>query len=135
MSYPKDFLGLIFPPLAIKGWRGIEVGLNPDAPAGQWLKPLSECPFYIGLLPFFLAVLGAFRSREKHRLNFLILFACMPFLALGGRSLLGKAGPVIFPLLKYARNMEIFQAFFIFTLMYFVGQGADFLLEKSKKNG
>jgi hypothetical protein len=133
-SYPNDFLGLVFPPLAIKGWRGLEVGLNSVMTTGQWLKPMSECPFYVGIVPLFLALLGLFYSREKHRMNFAVMLFLTALLALNLKFRIGLLGDILFPFLKYARNMEMFQAFFIFSLAYFVGQGADIALRWGKRH-
>lgn len=124
-SYPKDFIGLVLPPLAAKGWMGPRVGAQSAFLSDQWLKPLSECPFYIGLLPFCFALLGLFFSRDTYRLNFLCLALLTALLALGAGLRLGPLSNLIFPFLRYARSMEIFQPFFIFSLLYFVGQGVD----------
>lgn len=133
-SYSNDFLGLILPPLAIKGWRGIEVGLNAVVVTGQWLKPLSECPLYIGIFPLLFVILGLIFSRGKYRINFTIMVFLTAFLSLNLKFKIGVFGNFLFPFLKYARNMEMFQAYFIFSLMYFVGQGVDAVLGWSKRH-
>ena len=132
-SYPHDFLGLVLPPLAIQGWRGSNIGLHMEKKGDQWLPPMSECPFYIGILPLLLVFLGLMRSRHEYRLNFFLLLVATVVLSGGLHLKAGPWGNLLFPFLLYARNMEMFQPFIIFSLMYFVGKGTDALLSWSKK--
>jgi hypothetical protein len=132
-SYPNDFMGLIFPPLAIHGWMGQAVGVKSKTMAGQWVTPLSECPLYIGILPLLLAVLGLIFSPQKYKLNFFLMFFFSTLLSFGMGIKIGFIGKILFPFLLYARNMELFQPFVIFSLMYFSGQGMDAILERSRK--
>jgi hypothetical protein len=134
-AYPHDFLGLILPPLAIQGWRGSNLGLHLEKKEEQWLPPMSECPFYIGILPLLLALWGLARSRHAYRFNFFLTLFAIILLSLDLHFKINPWSHFLFPFLLYARNMEMFQPFIIFALMYFVGQGTDILLEWSKRYG
>ncbi|MEI8175839.1 MAG: hypothetical protein WCG78_03120 [Candidatus Omnitrophota bacterium] len=112
---PGDTLGLFFLPLAMKA-------------AGGWPVTFSEASLYIGILPLLFALCGIFFSRHRYRLHFLFMLAALIFLSLNGRQLFGPFAVIIFPFLKYTRNMEIFQPFILFTLVYFTAQGVDLAL-------
>ncbi|MFA5336812.1 MAG: hypothetical protein WC330_00600 [Candidatus Omnitrophota bacterium] len=118
-SSPADFLELVFP-LAAKGYFfGWDV---------------SECFLYIGLFPFLLSIIGIFFSKEKYRINFLITLVTIGLLMLGPRGMIHSLFYFLFYPFRFARHMHLFSGFFIFTLMYFVGQGIDFIMEKFSRN-
>ncbi len=116
-----DYLELIFSPLV--NMKGMPV------------PPLyiSEAVLYIGIVPFVLALLALVFSRDKFKINFILMLLTLIFLSLNGRTLLGYVDAALFPFLRYARNMETFQPFFIFSLTYFVGQGMDLFLGWCKR--
>ncbi len=120
-SEPFDFLGLVNPKLAASGY--FEEGR----------KHLSEAFLYIGFIPLFLSIVGLLFSKQGYRLNFTILLFSMVFLMLGERTGFNNLKNLIFPFLKYVRHMQIFAGFFLFTLMYFVGQGCDIVLDFLRK--
>jgi hypothetical protein len=110
---------MVFPPLAVK----------------HWIIPTSEATLYIGLLPLGIAFAGLFSKSGKLRLNFTLTLALVLFLGLSHDMTSTALGKTLFPFLRYARHMQLFQPFFIFFLMYFVGQGSDRLVEWSRKHG
>ncbi|OQX88135.1 MAG: hypothetical protein B6D55_01095 [Candidatus Omnitrophica bacterium 4484_70.2] len=112
-----DFIGLFFPLIAASRGEAIHN------------KSFSEGPLYIGIIPLLLAVMGICSSKDKWKINFLITFLVVSFLAVGGKYKLGPLGEWLFPFLRYAQNMQLFQPFIILTLMYFVGQGMDILIK------
>lgn len=116
-----DFLELIFP-VVVKGYFW---GWFPSSGFG-----LSECFLYIGLLPLLLAIIGIIKPKGNYRINFLITLITIGLLMLGPKGIVYILLYLIFPPLRLARHMHLFAGFFIFTLFYFVGQGADYILDK-----
>ncbi len=115
---PADFLGLVSPPLAAKLWQK------------EWVRWLSEFPLYIGIVPFLLALFGIFFSRSVFRLNFMITLGVIGLLSLELKFWMGPVGDILFPFLRYARHMGLFQPFLVFVIVYFVGQGTDVLIQR-----
>jgi hypothetical protein len=125
-STPMDFLSLVLPERIVKA----------DVQREQRQR-ISEGHLYIGILPLMLAVMGLCFSSGRFKKIFLLATAATVFLMLGGHLKMGAAGKIFFPFLVFARHMQLFQPFFILCLMYFTGQGADFLMEQyvQKKQG
>ncbi|MFA5337168.1 MAG: hypothetical protein WC330_02400 [Candidatus Omnitrophota bacterium] len=121
-----DFFELVFPGLA----KGYFLGWFDSS---DWVK-ISECFLYIGIIPLLLAILGIFRGKEKSRINFLITLLAIGLLMLGPKGGLHHLLYFLFYPLRLARHMHLFSTFFVFSLLYFVGQGADYILERLSTN-
>lgn len=121
-SNAVDFLELFVPAIA-KGFFP-DWFLSVDS-----LKP-SECFLYIGIIPLFLALIGILFVKTKYRINFLITLAAVGLLMLGPRGIMHSILYILFYPLHFLRHMHLFSGFFIFTLLYFVGQGCDFTIDK-----
>ncbi|MFH1768416.1 MAG: hypothetical protein ABH858_04575 [Candidatus Omnitrophota bacterium] len=117
-----DFAGLLVPMFSRYAWDN------------QTKYPFSEAPLYIGIFPLMLAVIGMAKSKQKYKINFLVVMIVTFFLMLDGKYAMGLFGNMLFPFLKYARHMQLFQPFLIFTLIYFTGQGTDVLIARCAKN-
>ena len=117
-----DFLELVFPPVA----RGYFWHWFPVSGAA-----LSECFLYIGIFPLVLGILGAVKSRQEYRKNFLITLVLVGLLMLGPKYGIHRLIYFLFYPLRVTRHMHLFAGFFIFTLLYFVGQGIDFVIDNT----
>ncbi len=117
-----DFLELLFPAIT----RGYFWGWFTASP---WFS-VSEAFLYIGIFPFSIGLIGMFRSKSKYNINFFIALIMIFLLMLGPKALTHHIFYVIFYPLRFARHMHLFCGFFIFTIMYFVGQGLDYILDK-----
>lgn len=110
-----DFSELVFP-LAAKGYFF------------SW--DISECFIYIGLLPFLLAIIGVLFTKGKYNLNFTITLILIALLMIGPKGMVHTVFYYMFYPFRFIRHMHLFAGLFIFILLYFVGQGTDFLLDK-----
>lgn len=117
-----DLLELIFPAIA----RGYFWEWFYPSP---WLS-VSESFLYIGIFPFLVGLIGVFLAKGKYRINFLITLIAIFLLMLGPKAIVHYIFYIVFYPLRFARHMHIFCGFFIFTIMYFVGQGLDYVLDK-----
>ncbi|GEM_PF-2289346 len=123
---PRDFLGLVnpfFPHAFMKGWYG-----GPLA-----AKKLTESFFYIGILPFFLAVYGIIFGKNKYKLNFLILMIIMAGVMPGMKSVIYIVFAVLCPFIRFARHTMVFYPFFLLTLFYFAGLGLDSVVDRYER--
>ncbi|MDD5070131.1 MAG: hypothetical protein PHV17_05325 [Candidatus Omnitrophica bacterium] len=112
------FTGLFVPKVSSEYWRKLSF--------------FNEVPLYIGILPIFLVLLGLVSAKNSFKINFIIILGAVIFLMTGGIRFLGRFGDILFPFLKYAQHMQLFGPFFIFVLMYFLGQGCDSLIDRYK---
>jgi len=122
----RDFSGLInpfFPHAFLRGWYG----------GVQASMELTEAFLYIGILPFFLALYGVLRGKNRYKLNFLILLAVMAGIMPGTKFIVFRVFVVLFPFMRFARNSMQFWPFFLLTLLYFAGLGLDSVVEKYEK--
>ncbi|MCU0666193.1 MAG: hypothetical protein MUF05_03750 [Candidatus Omnitrophica bacterium] len=120
---PADYLGLFFPGVAAKFWNSLNCK-----------QYFSECAFYIGIIPLLLSVWGMVSSRHKFRFNFIFVLMALVLVSINLQQYLGWVKYLLLPFLIYARNMEIFQPFVIFVLVYFCSQGADDLIQRLNQN-
>jgi len=114
---PVDIFELIKPRVLDRGFR-YEINKN-----------VSEDFVSIGFFAFLLVLLGLFFGKGTLRWRFLLLAILILFLMLDGRVIFGRYANYIFPFLRFSKHMQLFQPFLIFCLMYFVGQGSDFLVD------
>lgn len=121
-SSPADFLELLLP-AAVRGYFRGFFHYSP-------LFKLSECFLYIGILPFVLVLAGIFLHSGEYRTNFVLMLVIVGLLMLGPIGGVHRLLYFMFYPLRFARHMHLFSGFFVFTLFYFVGRGADFFLDK-----
>ncbi|MBN1354258.1 MAG: YfhO family protein [Candidatus Omnitrophica bacterium] len=119
----QDLLGLVNPSIAAKGYF-----------KNNSLR-LSEGFLYIGIIPLLLVFLGLFASKDKWKPNFIIITLVMLALMFGQKTGFRNLLNAVFPPFKFARHTFLFSGFFIFSLMYFLGQGVDKALDGAKSMG
>jgi len=125
-SYPWDFLGLINP-------------FFPRAVIWKWYstytkgKILSESFLYIGFLPLLIAVIGIFKSKQKYKINFLLLLILTAGLMLGTKSTIFNLFATVFSPIRFGRHATHFFPFFLLCLYYFFCLGLDLILERYDK--
>jgi hypothetical protein len=112
-----DFTGLVNPVFGTKGYFAGRGGL-------------SEAFLYIGLFPLALSLIGMIFGRHRLRVNFLIVTFFLAILMLGPRAYLFQALRMIFPPFRFVRHTFLFSSFFLFSLMFFVGQGMDCVIDR-----
>lgn len=117
-SSPADFSELAFP-LAAKGYFF------------KW--DISESFLYIGLIPFMLCFFGLFFSRGKYNINFIITLITIGLLMVGPKGAIHPLVYFLFYPFRFARHMHLFAGLFIFVLVYFLGQGTDFMIDNFQK--
>lgn len=105
-------------------WDFIQI-LSPDGSnhikwSGRnlWGNP-SEAYMYLGILPWFIAILGMVAGRHDLKKVWLLLLIGFGFLMLGPPGGLHRLMYYIYPPMWFVRHTHSFVLFFVFALIYF----------------
>lgn len=96
-----------------------------------WM-PSQDTIMYIGLIPLVFLLIGLFWGRHKYKLGFIFTTVIIMFLYQGPSSFMMQFPYYFFPKFSWLDYMGLFYAFFLFSLCFFVGLGADRVLEDAR---
>jgi len=97
----------------------------------NWLTKLgnpSEIYFYIGMLPWVIAIIGFAYGRHKSKKIWVVMSLGLGFLLLGPSGGLHRILYYLFPPLWFVRHTHSFVLFFVLTLLYFYVIGFNYTM-------
>lgn len=91
-----------------------------------WGTP-SEAYMYLGVLPWFIALLGIVAGKHEQKKNWLLMLIGFVFLMLGPTLGLHRTIYAIYPPLWFIRHTHMFVLYFLFTVLYFYVIGFNYI--------